>query len=66
MAGLTSLVGLGLNDNSISDLQPLAELTALAGLTLQNNEIGDLGPLSGRKRSGVGLSIGSAHAIRLA
>ena len=47
LAGLTSLIWLRLDSNSIADLTPLAELANLTELRLENNNISDLTPLAG-------------------
>ena len=46
LAGLSSLVDLGLEDNNISDVSPLATLTSLTKLELTSNNISDVSPLS--------------------
>jgi len=42
---LSTLTELALNNNEISDIQPLESLTNLTGLLLANNEISDIKPL---------------------
>ncbi len=44
--GLSTLDNLNLNNNSISDLSPLANLTSLTSLQLSRNSISDLSPLA--------------------
>ena len=48
LASLTNLETLWLNNNAITDVQPLASLTTNLGwLYLRNNEITDVSPLVG-------------------
>jgi Leucine-rich repeat (LRR) protein len=43
---MTSMVQLGLSDNSITDIGALSKMTSLEYLFLSNNEIEDIGPLA--------------------
>ena len=45
MQSLTNLIGMGLNNNEISDVKPLQSLTKLIALCLAKNKISDIQPL---------------------
>ena len=47
LAGLTDLTGLGLDENSISDISTLAGLTNLTNLLIGGNNISDISVLAG-------------------
>ena len=57
LAGLTSLEGLGLGNNSISDISALSSLTSLTGLSIASNNISDISVLAGLTNL-TGLTIG--------